>query len=196
MASKRLQALYLPLTLFLAFLILGCSTSTQSVKATEPKESLAGQYHELSTDDPNIAGWLIYVNGLDLKENCKLGQPDKYRLIRNGDKYNQTVRAMDVYYLNEREGAILLMREVQAQEMSDVSVFTGLRNQEEKRQQKMISAHEFSLIERELEQMGTFTPAPQEKLPSTEVGMMVSGCHQGSYFLTVWSTKSTLEIPL
>lgn len=128
------------------------------------------------------ATWFSYLNGDDIRAACHDGAPPRYRLVYNvGDRSQR--RGYDVGPVTDA-GARL-------QEVVDsgVSFGTGRTSLWQifspSRATRWLAPHEVSELERLLEESGAFAPPPVGlRLASPNRYWIVSGCHEGAFFLT------------
>lgn len=130
--------------------------------------------------------WVSYMDGADIEAACAVGEPDRYRLVYNAD-YADQARGYDV---SPRPGGGadiqvqvdrgLVVDRLVFHEISDVlQIGAPIRSN------TALGAAEFTEFQSRLYESGVFEPPPVGlRLNSRRFYWVVSGCHEGRFFLT------------
>ncbi|WP_158046431.1 hypothetical protein [Skermanella pratensis] len=145
--------------------------------------------------------WFSYVNGEDLRAQCSVEAPDRYRLIYNAQASAQ-LRTYEVHgegddmRSGQRGGAVVEAREIPAADLSRRQPEEALGNGESAASRIRLSPEQFDWLTRSLADSGVFdTPLRGFRTRPGGVLWLASGCHDGAYFLTAFSNPAErLEI--
>lgn len=127
--------------------------------------------------------WERYLDGGDIRAACAQGAPNTYRLVYNAD-YQVQARGYDV--LPTADGGALLRAQVDRGLVIDRVQLDALRSLGiPRRADVLLSPAEFGELEARLQDSGAFAPPPVGlRLNSRRFYWIVSGCHDGRFFLT------------
>ena len=133
--------------------------------------------------------WDSYLNGDDIRSICTAGAPEWYRLVYNADFANQA-RAYDV--VQRPDGGATLFQLVDRGLVID-----SVRPEEifnlgaPRRSQAVLSPPEFDNLVALMAASGVFDPPPVGlRLRAERYYWLITGCHQGAYFLTAFQRPS------
>lgn len=127
--------------------------------------------------------WLSYLDGADIRRACASGAPDRYRLVYNAD-FNNQARGYDVIPLPTGGAELMVQVDrgfvvdvVQLSEIFEIGAPT--------RATVALSPAELAELQTLLQESGAFDPPPVGlRLNSRSFYWLVSGCHDGRFFLT------------
>ncbi|WP_142848581.1 hypothetical protein [Telmatospirillum sp. J64-1] len=147
----------------------------------------AGCTYQPGMDDPvsRRVTWFTFVQGNDIRDACGAGQPDRYRVIYNGD-YEEQVRVYEI----GREGPRRLIQEVRGGgvDLSEgwttgdlMGPWRGTREVVE------LSDAQYATLISAFAESGMFAPPPVGlHLESERHFWTAAACHQGQYHFTAW----------
>jgi hypothetical protein len=132
---------------------------------------------------PNPA-WSSYLVGEDIRGTCRQGGADHVRLVLNA-VHLQRLRTFEVR--DDGNGAIVETRIVTTADLptfTDAGPWVGAGGRAETL--RLTPAQMANFLERIAVTSGFRTPPPGAFLPTGGFYWLVSGCHQGQYFLSVF----------
>jgi len=141
---------------------------------------------------PNPA-WSSYLVGDDIRSVCRAGDADRVRLVLNAS-HLQRLRTFEVR--GDATGALVETRVVPT---ADLPTFTTASPRgggpSPSDTLRLTPAQLAIFMERIAVTSGFRTPPPGAYLPSAGFYWVVTGCHQGQYFLSVfdWPTDRFIE---
>ncbi len=149
--------------------------------------TLAGcAYRGGDVSDPigRKATWFSFVEGTDIRNACRPGAPDRYRLVYNAN-YEDQVRVYEI----GRGGAKYLMTEqvFGGANVLELTLDDPLNPWRGKGAEVSLTPQQHQTLLRAFEQSGMFAPPPVGlELPSRSYYWTAAFCHQGRYGLTAW----------
>lgn len=137
--------------------------------------------------------WFHYVAGDGLRENCKPGGLDQYRLVYNAD-WNEQVRAYDVRASALNDGSAILFTQVFGGYGSNVSSFTlndPFSAASGSSGQVRLTPDQYRAFVQALDASGFGQPAPTGlRLDSWDFYWVVSACVNGQFHFNAWRAPS------
>ena len=139
------------------------------------------------------AAWSSYLVGEDIRGTCRRGGADHVRLVLNA-AHLQRLRTFEVR--GDAEGAVVETRVVPTAELPAFTLARPrLAGDARAETLRLTPAQMAIFLERIAVTSGFRTPPPGAFLPTGAFYWLVSGCHQGQYFLAVfdWPSDRFLE---
>ena len=137
--------------------------------------------------------WFHYVAGESLRDNCRPGALDQYRLVYNAD-WNEQVRAYDLRASALNDGTAILFTQIFGGYGSNVSSFTlndPFAPARGSSGQVRLTPDQYRGIVQALDASGFGQPAPKGlRLDSYDYYWVVSGCVNGQFHFNAWRSPS------
>jgi len=140
--------------------------------------------------------WFSYVNGEDLKDQCTRDVPDRYRMIYNAPSRAQ-LRTYEVRGEADNRGngthggALVEARAIPAADLVRRDPEDALQPEESEITRVRLSADQFERLTLRLAATGIFDGIPTgPSFGSNGIFWLVSGCHDGAYFVTAFSNPA------
>lgn len=128
--------------------------------------------------------WAAYVVGEDIRGTCRRGGADHVRLVLNAT-HLQRLRTFEVR--GDGEGAVVETRVVPTADLPAFGAAGGRPGTAGAGETLRLTPAQLAIfLERIAVTSGFRTPPPGAFLPSGGFYWLVSGCHQGQYFLSVF----------
>ncbi len=139
------------------------------------------------------AAWSAYLVGEDIRGTCRRGGADHVRLVLNA-AHLQRLRTFEVR--GDGEGASVETRVVPTAELPAFTLARPRGDGDGRAETLRLTPAQLAIfLERIAVTSGFRTPPPGAFLPTGAFYWLVSGCHQGQYFLAVfdWPSDRFLE---
>ena len=135
--------------------------------------------------------WFSFLDGDDIRDGCRPGSGERYRLIYNA-RFQEQIRVYDLTRYGQEE-AILVARAVHpGLNFSSAQGF----DPGWKRSQSQLSPQEFSEFRRQLEQSGFHDPTPVGlELFSTDFYWVGISCEDGKFHIWLMPGRRPVSMP-
>jgi hypothetical protein len=149
-------------------------------------------YREENRSNPilrNLA-WFSYLNGDDIRSYCRAGGPDRYRLVYNGNWYEQ-VRTYDLTATGDGGADLVIQVSGDANLMGGISLSDPLAPWRGRIERGQVGRGEFRAIRDALHASGFATPPPKgTRLKSWGFFWLAAGCEGGKFRYNGWAHPS------
>jgi hypothetical protein len=144
-----------------------------------------------SIDNPVVrkVSWFSYLDGGDIRETCTEGAPERYRLVYNGQYYDQT-RSYEINGGLPNGAANMTARARGKSNLMKLRLENPWGPWEAERTNIVLSPAEFATFRTLLTQSGFGTGAPQGlRLHSQDFYWVAAGCVGGKFEYFAWLAK-------
>lgn len=160
------------LAVLLAASLAGCGTAAAPPPPARPPAGLT---------------WGGYLHGEDLRQDCRAGTTDRYRMVFNGVRPGEPVRVFDLAGLPEA-GGVFEARELAVPSVAAIGPgdpFTAWRGHVHRLD---LTAAQFQAVVLHLALGGAFRgEASRLDLSASRLRWFATGCHGGFYFLAAYT---------
>lgn len=142
-------------------------------------------------DNPAVrkVAWFSYLDGGDIREACAEGAPERYRLVYNGQYYDQT-RSYEINAGLPNGAANLTARARGASNLAAFRLMDPLAPWETQRADTVLNAADFATFRDLLGQSGFGTGAPDGlRLHSQDFYWVAAACVGGKFHYFAWLAK-------
>lgn len=177
---RRTLTTRLSAALLAAGLVTGCAG------ASDPGRMAAGK----ATQSAGGLTWAGYLYGEDLRDGCREGTADRYRLIFNAGLPGQSVRILELAGRPDKGGTMTVWQLA----VSNVSQLgpgdPALPAQGVPGNVASLSAEQFQAVALRLARGGVFLPPhSQLDLGASKLRWFATGCFDGFYFLSAYTAQ-------
>lgn len=133
--------------------------------------------------------WFDYLNGSDLRADCRAGSPPRYRLVYNA-RYQEQLRRYEVTG-DGAGGAFVVARAQASGSLASIALDDVMAPWRWQRSETRLAPGGFAGFEAALERDGFFGPAPKGlRLPSAGFYWTAVGCRDGAVHFGAWRYPS------
>jgi len=130
--------------------------------------------------------WFSYVGGEDIRNQCQVGAPDRWRFVYNGT-YEEQVRGYDVAADPISRGAVFEARVYNQPSLVSIDLRDPLGAWKGKYDRRLLNAEQREALQQALASSGFNNPAPKGQfLRSDAYYWVVSACQNGQFHLNAW----------